>query len=205
MNMRSDKRRGRIPDRSTAVQVRPTKCSTLLSGQDKLIKTLPTKRVASIGKAKGKGSRHMHCMDHFPLQGLDMVKKQKLSLMAQHSFYLADLKDLKIHTNSGPKERFVFDGLEECLLHLDFPCTPKHCDVSELTSVDVILTNLVMRSQLLSALLWITTQPAAASKISPECVNQVKEIKGLDDQQKEDNLRRSLQDKPKESIRFATK
>ncbi|KAI3374058.1 hypothetical protein L3Q82_022612 [Scortum barcoo] len=71
---------------------------------------------------------------------------------------------------------FIFDGLDECRLPLDFHNNEILTDVTESTSVDVLLTNLIIRGKLLpSARLWITTRPAAANQIPPECVDMVTE------------------------------
>ncbi|KPP62165.1 NACHT, LRR and PYD domains-containing protein 3-like [Scleropages formosus] len=70
----------------------------------------------------------------------------------------------------------------------------KLSNVKKATSVDVLLTNLIKRILLPSALLWITTRPAAASQIPPEYVDQVTEIRGFNDPQKEEYFHKRFSD-----------
>ncbi|XP_016371382.1 protein NLRC3-like, partial [Sinocyclocheilus rhinocerous] len=70
---------------------------------------------------------------------------------------------------------FIFDGLDECRLSLDFQSTVRLCNISESASVDVLLMNLIVGNLLPSALIWITSRPAAADLVPSECVHRVTE------------------------------
>ncbi|KAL0161699.1 hypothetical protein M9458_045424 [Cirrhinus mrigala] len=67
-------------------------------------------------------------------------------------------------------------------------------DVSSMASLDVLLTNLIKGNLLPSALIWITSRPAAASKIPPDCVHRLTEIRGFNDAQKEEYFKKRFTD-----------
>uniref|UniRef100_A0A4W5RL73 B30.2/SPRY domain-containing protein n=1 Tax=Hucho hucho TaxID=62062 RepID=A0A4W5RL73_9TELE len=184
-------------------QVRPEtaiKCNDIfkpLTGQDKLIRTVLTKGVAGIGKtvsvqkfildwAEGKANQDVQFVFSFPFRELNLMKGEKRTLIELLNHFSIETKQSRISNYDKYKVLFIFDGLDECRLPLDFQKNKTCCDVTKSTSVDVLLTNLIKGNLLPSALLWITTRPAAANKIPSVCVDQVTEIRGFNDPQKEE-------------------
>ncbi|XP_063077095.1 NACHT, LRR and PYD domains-containing protein 3-like [Engraulis encrasicolus] len=173
--------------------------------QHKSIRVVLTKGVAGIGKTvsvqkfildwtKGEANQDIHFIFPLPFRELNLMKNTELSLveLIQHCF--AQMKDLKLLSSSESKTLFIFDGLDECRLPLDFHSNPRCCEVTDPASVDVLLTNLINGNLLPSALVWITTRPAAAGQIPPECVDQMTEIRGFNDPQKDDYFKKRIID-----------
>ncbi|CDQ98311.1 unnamed protein product [Oncorhynchus mykiss] len=196
---------------TTRKQARPEtaiKCNDIfkpLSGQDKLIRTVLTKGVAGIGKtvsvqkfildwAEGKANQDVQFVFSLPFRELNLMKREKHTLIELLNHFSMETKESRISNYDKHKVLLIFDGLDECQLPLDFQKNKICCDVTKSTSVDVLLTNLIKGNLLPSALLWITTRPAAANQIPLECVDQVTEVRGFNDPQKEEYFRKRFSD-----------
>ncbi|ROJ25381.1 NLR family CARD domain-containing protein 3 [Anabarilius grahami] len=121
------------------------------------------------------------------------MKDKTLSLSDLLHFFFPETKEMEISSDKY-KVLFIFDGLDECRLSLDFQSDVRLCDVSESASVDVLLTNLIVGNLLPSALIWITSRPAAADLVPSECVHRVTEVRGFNDPQKEEYFRKRIRD-----------
>ncbi|KAM9471289.1 NLR family CARD domain-containing protein 3-like [Salvelinus alpinus] len=196
---------------TTRKQARPEtaiKCNDIfkpLTGQDKRIRTVLTKGVAGIGKtvsvqkfildwAEGKANQDVQFVFSFPFRELNLMKEDKHTLIELLNHFSMETKQSRISNFNKYKVLIIFDGLDECRLPLDFQKNKICWDVTESTSVDVLLTNLIKGNLLPSALLWITTRPAAANKIPSGCVDQVTEVQGFNDSQKEEYFRKRFSD-----------
>ncbi|KAI3363958.1 hypothetical protein L3Q82_001550 [Scortum barcoo] len=179
-------------------------------GRDEPIRRVMTKGVAGIGKtvltqkftldwAEDKANQDIHFTFPFTFRELNVLKEKKFSLVELVHQFFTETKEAGICRFEEFQVVFIFDGLDECRLPLDFHNNEILTDVTESTSVDVLLTNLIRGKLLPSARLWITTRPAAANQIPPECVDMVTEVRGFTDPQKEEYFRKRFRDEEQAS------
>ncbi|XP_051237194.1 NACHT, LRR and PYD domains-containing protein 12-like isoform X7 [Dicentrarchus labrax] len=179
-------------------------------GRDGPIRTVMTKGVAGIGKtvltqkftldwAEDKANQDIQFTFPFTFRELNVLKEKKYSLVELVHLFFTETKEARICRFEEFQVVFIFDGLDECRLALDFHNTEILTDVTESTSVDVLLTNLIRGKLLPSARLWITTRHAAANQIPPECIDIVTEVRGFTDPQKEEYFRKRFRDEEQAS------
>ncbi|KAM9357196.1 NLR family CARD domain-containing protein 3-like isoform 1-T1 [Symphorus nematophorus] len=179
-------------------------------GRDEPIRTVMTKGVAGIGKtvltqkftldwAENKANQDIQFTFPFTFRELNVLKEKKYSLVELVHHFFTETKEAGICRFEEFQVVFIFDGLDECRLPLDFHNNEILTDVTESTSVDVLLTNLIRGKLLPSARIWITTRPAAANQIPPECVDMVTEVRGFTDPQKEEYFRKRFRDEDQAS------
>ncbi|KAM6939334.1 NLR family CARD domain-containing protein 3-like [Lycodopsis pacificus] len=199
------------------------------SGGDRPIRTVLTNGIAGIGKtflvrkfvldwAEKKHNQDVHLIFPFTFRELNM-KEGKFCLAELIHECNEETKDIKTealnhiftslqssgNTNYNKSEfklLFVLDGLDESRLHLDSSTSKNpaiNFDVTESTSVDVLLTSLIRGKLLPSARLWITTRPAAANQIHHGLIGMVTEVRGFTDPQKEEYFRKRCSDEEQAS------
>ncbi|XP_067357101.1 NLR family CARD domain-containing protein 3-like isoform X1 [Channa argus] len=172
-------------------------------GRDGPIKSVMTKGVAGIGKtvltqkftldwAENKANQDIQFTFPLTFRELNVLKEKKFSLVELVHLFFPETKGISRFEEF--QVVFIFDGLDECRLPLDFHNNEILTDVTESTSVDVLLTNLIRGNLLPSARLWITTRPAAANQIPPWCVDMMTEVRGFSDLQKEEYFRKRFRD-----------
>uniref|UniRef100_A0AAQ4RIF3 B30.2/SPRY domain-containing protein n=2 Tax=Gasterosteus aculeatus TaxID=69293 RepID=A0AAQ4RIF3_GASAC len=171
------------------------------AGGEEPIRTVMTKGVAGIGKtvltqkftldwAEDTDHQDIQFIFPFTFRELNVLREKKFSLVELVHHFFSETRAAGICRFEKFQVVFIFDGLDECRLPLDFYNNEILTDVTESASVDVLLTNLIRGKLLPSARLWITTRPAAANQIPPECVGMVTEVRGFTDPQKEEYFRK---------------
>ncbi|XP_071369989.1 NACHT, LRR and PYD domains-containing protein 12-like [Centroberyx affinis] len=202
-----------VASRKPARPETPIKCEDIfkpLPGREKPTRTMMTKGVAGIGKtvltqkftldwAEDKANQDIQFTFLFAFRELNLLKGKKYSLVELLHLFFTETKEAGICRFDKFQVVFIFDGLDECRLPLDFKNNKILTDVTESTSVDVLLTNLIKGKLLPSARLWITTRPAAANQIPPECVDMVTEVRGFSEPQKEEYFRKRFRDEEQAS------
>ncbi|XP_042290115.1 NACHT, LRR and PYD domains-containing protein 12-like [Thunnus maccoyii] len=187
----------------------PIKCHNIfkpLPDQQKLIRVVLTTGVAGIGKtfsvqkfsldwAEGSKNQDVSLVILLSFRELNLIKDEQYSLlMLIHEFH-PKLQRVTAEKLDDWKVLFIFDGLDESRLSLDFNNRKEVVsDVTQKSSVNVLLTNLFKGKLLPLALIWITSRPAAANQIPRTCVNRVTEVRGFTDVQKEKYFRRRFSD-----------
>ncbi|XP_034058713.1 protein NLRC3-like isoform X5 [Gymnodraco acuticeps] len=186
----------------------PIKCQDIFQAspdQQTPIRAVLTNGVAGVGKtfsvqkftldwAEGLGNQDVSLVIPLSFRELNLIKGEQYSLLRLLHVFHPTLQKVTAEQLAVCKVLFIFDGLDESRLSLDFRNNEVVSDVSQQSSVNVLLTNLIRGKLLPSALVWITSRPAAANQIPPECVDRVTEVRGFTDAQKEEYFRRRSSD-----------
>ncbi|XP_053282009.1 NACHT, LRR and PYD domains-containing protein 12 isoform X7 [Pleuronectes platessa] len=173
--------------------------------QQSSIRVVLTNGVAGVGKtfsvqkfildwAEGLENQDVGLLAVLSFRELNLVKDQQHSLLTLLHVFHPALQKLTAETLAVCKPLFIFDGLDESRPSLDFNHRELVSEVTQRSSVNVLLTNLIRGNLLPSALVWITSRPAAANQIPPACVDRVTEVRGFSEAQKEEYFRRRFSD-----------
>ncbi|XP_073700318.1 NACHT, LRR and PYD domains-containing protein 12-like [Garra rufa] len=194
--------------KNNQTQGKPIKCNDIFTElrKNNEKKIVLTKGIAGIGKtvsvhkfildwAEGKANQDIHCVFLLPFREINTMPNEDFSI---HDFLLefySELKDLeKTKLYKQCNLAFIFDGLDESCLQLNFKSRSINF-VEKKSTVDVLFINLVKGNLLPSALVWVTSRPAAANQIPLKYVGLLTEVRGFTDQQKEEYFRKKIPDK----------
>ncbi|XP_030612281.1 NACHT, LRR and PYD domains-containing protein 14-like [Archocentrus centrarchus] len=186
----------------------PIRCHDIFKAfpdQQRPIRVVLTNGVAGVGKtfsvqkfsldwAEGLENQHVSVVMLLSFRELNLIRDQQYSLLELLHVFHPTLQKVPAEKLAVWKLLFIFDGLDESRLSLDFTNRKLVSDVTQKSSVSELLTNLIEGKLLPSALVWITSRPAAANQIPPRCVDRLTEVRGFTDAQKEEYFRRRFSD-----------
>uniref|UniRef100_A0A669F487 NACHT domain-containing protein n=1 Tax=Oreochromis niloticus TaxID=8128 RepID=A0A669F487_ORENI len=186
----------------------PIRCQDIfkaLPDQQRAIRVVLTNGVAGVGKtfsvqkftldwAEGLENQHVSVVVLLSFRELNLIRDEQYSLLELLHVFHPTLQKVTAEKLAVSQLLFIFDGLDESRLSLDFTNRKLLSDVTQKSSVSQLLTNLIQGNLLPSALVWITSRPAAANQIPPTCVDRLTEVRGFTDAQKEEYFRRRFSD-----------
>uniref|UniRef100_A0A3Q2EIN0 Pyrin domain-containing protein n=1 Tax=Cyprinodon variegatus TaxID=28743 RepID=A0A3Q2EIN0_CYPVA len=172
--------------------------------QEKRIRTVLTQGIPGMGKTVcaqkftlswAEGEEHQDITFLFPLPFRELnsiIGERNYTLMQLLHHFFPDIKP--IQKLSECKVLFIFDGLDESRLPLDFKHNKVLRDETESALLDVLITNLIAGDLLGNALIWITSRPAAANKIPRKYIDQWTEMKGFTENQWQEYFKKRVRD-----------
>ncbi|TWW54517.1 Nucleotide-binding oligomerization domain-containing protein 2, partial [Takifugu flavidus] len=158
------------------IQDTPIKCQDIfkvLSEQQRHIRVVLTNGVAGVGKtfsvqkfsldwAEGLENQDISLVLPLSCRELNLIRDEQHSLLSLLHVFHPTLQKIGAEDLTVWKLLFIFDGLDESRFSLGFNNHQVISDVTQESSVDVLLVNLIQGNLLPSALIWITSRPAAA-------------------------------------------
>ncbi|XP_024118543.2 protein NLRC3-like [Oryzias melastigma] len=196
------------------VPIRNQDIFKVLTDQQRSIRVVLTSGVAGVGKtfsvqkftldwAEGLENQDISAVVPLSFREMNLIRDEQHSLLTLIQVFYPTFQKITAEQLSVCKLLFIFDGLDESRLSLDFNNSQVVSDVTQKSSINVLLTNLIQGHLLPSALVWITSRPAAANQIPPSCVSRVTEVRGFTDSQKEEYFRRRFSDEDLSSRVFS--
>ncbi|XP_073805136.1 protein NLRC3-like isoform X1 [Danio rerio] len=135
--------------------------------------------------AEGEDNQEIVFIFPLPFRRLNLIKEECSLMELLNKYFFIRSEELLSLPEEDGKVLFIFDGLDECRFPLRFEDCEEFEDVGQKTTVDKIVINLIKGHLMSSSLIWITSRPAAASVIPRDYIDQVTEVRGFNDEQKE--------------------
>uniref|UniRef100_A0A8D3D614 NACHT domain-containing protein n=1 Tax=Scophthalmus maximus TaxID=52904 RepID=A0A8D3D614_SCOMX len=208
VNTQHEVRQLETTSKKKTVHETPIKCHDIFKvgpDQQRRIRVVLTNGVAGVGKtfsvqkftldwAEGLENQDVSLLILLSFRELNLIRDQQHSLLTLLHVFHPSLQKVTEEKLAVCRLLFIFDGLDESRLSLDFNHREVVSGVTQSSSVNELLTNLIQGNLLPSALVWITSRPAAANQIPLTCVDRVTEVRGFTDAQKEEYFRRRFSD-----------
>ncbi|XP_036418747.1 NACHT, LRR and PYD domains-containing protein 12-like isoform X2 [Colossoma macropomum] len=130
-----------------------------------------------------------------PFRELNLIKDEQCSLWDLLLYFHDELCGGNVTEilNGRCRMVLILDGLDESRISLNFN-QKKVSNVTQKTTLDKLITSLIKGELLPSAIIWITSRPAAASQIPRKYFDHVTEIRGFNDPQKDEYIRKRIRD-----------
>ncbi|XP_062398672.1 NACHT, LRR and PYD domains-containing protein 12-like [Sardina pilchardus] len=177
----------------------------------KLVTKVLTLGIAGVGKsvavqkfvldwAEERENRNIELVFVLPFRELNLYKEDYSLFDLLLKFY-PELEEFKEAMELKKTVLFVLDGLDESRIQLDFKDKDNQvCDPKEKASVAMLTTSLITGKLVPSALIWVTTRPAAANKDLCDLFHLVTEIQGFNEHHREEYFRKVIPKKAEDVI-----
>ncbi|XP_041959122.1 NACHT, LRR and PYD domains-containing protein 12-like [Alosa sapidissima] len=150
--------------------------------------------------AEDRENKYIELVFVLPFRELNLYKKD-YSLFDLLLKLYPELEELNEAMELKKTVLFVLDGLDESRIQLDFNDKDNNvCDPKEKASVAMLTTSLITGKLVPSALIWVTTRPAAANKDLCDLFHLVTEIQGFNEGHREEYFRKVLPEKAEQII-----
>ncbi|XP_034034541.1 NLR family CARD domain-containing protein 3-like isoform X1 [Thalassophryne amazonica] len=141
---------------------------------------------------------HQHVSFLFPLtfRELNAFEGSNVSLLGIIQSLYPETKKLKDEDfrSEECQMMFVFDGLDEYTGELDFSNTELLGDHTDLTSLNVIVVNILRQRLLYRGMFWVTSRPQIKRCVPWDMPCDKHELHGFRDSEKEDYFRKRFKD-----------
>ncbi|XP_063052763.1 NACHT, LRR and PYD domains-containing protein 12-like [Engraulis encrasicolus] len=174
------------------------------------VKRVLTLGIAGVGKtlavkkfvldwAEEKQSQSIHLIVVLPFRELNMHTDGGYRLFDLLQKFYPECEELaKALESKETSILFVLDGLDESRMELKF--TNCISDPTKKASVAVLISSLIAGKLLSSALIWVTSRPAAAKKKLQDRFDLVTEIQGFSDEHRKEYFERVFPDRHEEIL-----